>query len=94
MATLSTLQNPRKLWRIRVLGNNSCFTGFDADLEDWLWLDDLLCGIFDQVGEVDGDGLTFQVASRKTPNSLVPCGFMFYLLPKFSLTGGCEEVEV
>ena len=95
---LSTLRNPPKLSRIRVIANNFSFLNPDmrSPSEPGLWqrLDDLLCGLCREPRKGDSDGLTFQIASRKGVIPPAPNGYLPGLLPKFSWVGTCEEVEL
>ena len=61
--------------------------------EVWERLDALLCGFFPKTRRGDGEGLTFQIASRKATIPVVPSGYLLGLLPEFGRIGTCEEVE-
>ena len=61
--------------------------------EVWQELDALLCGLCPKTRKGDGEGLTFQIASRKPTIPLIPNGYLLDLLPGFSQIGTCEEVE-
>jgi len=61
--------------------------------EVWKRLDGVLSGLCPKTQPGDGEGLTFQIASRKATIPVVPSGYLFGLLPEFSRMGTCEEVE-
>ena len=94
---LSTLRNFQKLSRIRVLANNFSFLNSDmrspSEPEVWQRLDGILCGLCRHTRGGDGDGLTFQIASRKAIVPLAPSGYLPGLLPVFCRIGTYEEVE-
>lgn len=93
---LSTLRNPKKLSRIRVITSNFSFLNSDmrspSEPEVWRRLDGLLCGFCPQTRK-EGGKLTFQVASIKAIFPPVPSGYLPNLLPEFCRVGTCEEVE-
>lgn len=94
---LSTLRNPPKLSRIRVITSNFSFLNSDmhspSEPEVWRRLDGLLCGLCPQTRKEDNHKLTFQIASRKAIFPPVPTGYLPDLLPEFCRVGMCEEVE-
>ena len=94
---LYTLRDPQKPSRIRVFVRNFSFLMFNrrSPLEPEVWerLDGLLCRLCPKTRKGDGEGLSFQIASRKATVPVVPIGYLLGLLPEFSRIGTCEEVE-